>query len=265
MDYNAEVQQHQGRSAVRYHKRNPIKRHGKSPIDRFTMIPNDLARETELSNYAYRLAIVIRSHADDYEVSVKSLAANLGWCPKRTKQARDELVAARWMAIREYKTAMGTRAFEEYHVDVSRKFTPEEADELNQTVTLAYGSGDTADGPTSPEGHSMDRATRPSSLGSTAAWPWGESPDPHRVNSPIKEYELEDYEEEKLENQAAQPFQPCDATPESRGRSPIIHDIADEYLPDDCSECWYYKKPCGRPNRRSLLRVGAAEEDVPPF
>lgn len=61
------------------HIRNPIKWHGDAPRDHFTMIPNELARDTELSLYAYRIAIVIRTHAEDYEVSAASLAKMWGW------------------------------------------------------------------------------------------------------------------------------------------------------------------------------------------
>jgi hypothetical protein len=126
-------------SEYKYHVRNPIKRHGDTPRDHFTIIPNELVRDTELSNHAYRVASVIRSHAEDYEVSAKSLAEMLGWGRVRTKDALQELVAARWLAIRKYKTASGTRAFEEYHLNVSRKFTEPEAAQYNQTITLPAG------------------------------------------------------------------------------------------------------------------------------
>jgi hypothetical protein len=59
------------------HSRKPIRKHG--PLhDHFTMIPNELARDATLSNHAYRIAIVMRSHQDGWEISAASLAKDHG-------------------------------------------------------------------------------------------------------------------------------------------------------------------------------------------
>lgn len=173
-------------SKYKYHVRNPIKRHGDTPRDHFTIVPNELVRDTELSNHAYRVASVIRSHAEDYEVSVKSLAEMLGWGRVRTREALQELVATRWLAIRRYKTASGTRAFEEYHLNVSRKFTEPEAAEYHQTITLPAGRTHDLNQGTS---HDLNQITPMTSVGSP---PCPEPSHPHDPSQVTKEYESED-------------------------------------------------------------------------
>jgi hypothetical protein len=139
------VRQHRTRwRAVKRHVRNPIKWHGDAPRDHFTMIPNELARDTELSLYAYRIAIVIRTHAEDYEVSAASLAKMWGWHRDTVGKALRELAQAGWLVVRTYKTAEGKRVFDEYHIHASRRFTEAEVETWGQPVILptpAYGGG----------------------------------------------------------------------------------------------------------------------------
>lgn len=119
------------------HIRNPIKWHGDKPRDHFTMIPNELARDSELTPLAYRIAIVIRTHAEDYEVSAASLAKMLRCHRDTVGKALRELAQTRWLVVRTYETAEGNRVFSEYHVHGSRKFTEAEAETLSHSVTLA--------------------------------------------------------------------------------------------------------------------------------
>ncbi|MGO9100296.1 hypothetical protein [Mycobacterium sp.] len=130
------------RRAVTRHLRNPIKWHGDSPRDHFTMIPNELARDTELTLYAYRIAIVIRTHAEGYEVSAASLAKMQGWHRDTVGKALRELAQAGWLVVRTHKTAEGKRVFDEYHVHASRKFTEAEAATLSQPVILPTAAHD---------------------------------------------------------------------------------------------------------------------------
>jgi hypothetical protein len=117
---------------------------------------------------------------------VKSLAEMLGWGRARTKAALQELVAARWLAIRECKTASGTRAFEEYHLNISRKFTESEAAEYNQSITLPTGRIHDLNEHTP---HDLNQVTLMNSVGSPP-WPeWGHPDDTSQVT---KEYESED-------------------------------------------------------------------------
>lgn len=118
------------------HIRNPIKRHGDNPTAQFVMIPNELARDTTLSNHAYRIAIEIRTHAEDFEVSMASIAKAHGWSRTKVKEAFGELVTSGWLAKRQYVNASGHRVFDEYHFDVSRRFTHEESIEWNRQVIL---------------------------------------------------------------------------------------------------------------------------------
>jgi hypothetical protein len=167
-----------------YHKRNPIKRHGDTPLAHFTIIPNELARDTDLSMHAYRAAIVIRTHADGYELSSVSLAESQRWGRARTRDALRELTEARWLVIRPYKTADGKRAFEEYHVHAARKFTPEESATLAEPVIL----GDPGLARTNP-------------LVSFEPTPWSDSGQPPGLAQAIKEDYLEDQLEEQEEEQ----------------------------------------------------------------
>ena len=63
----------------------------------------------------------------------------LGWRRETVSKATGDLVAARWLAIRKFRTANGGRAFEEYHLNASRKFTDVEAAEYNDTINLPAG------------------------------------------------------------------------------------------------------------------------------
>lgn len=230
--------------------RNPIRRHGDNPCDNFTMIPNELARETNLTPYAYQLAIVIRSHADGYEVSMKSLAETLGWKRDTVRKAMDDLVAERWLAVRRYATSSGTRAYEEYHLNASRRFTEGEATKFNRAVVLpAHQTGTPLPveqaTPCPPNGH----------------------PPAHETGT--KEDQLEDQLENQEENQQsrfvsnAPVREPVSlpSWPHTIERTAIEHDSPDEYL-DDCSECFWLKRPCGRV--RELVSVGADEPNWGP-
>jgi hypothetical protein len=171
-------------SEYKHHFRNPIRRHGATPRGHFTIIPNELARDTELSMHAYRAAIVIRTHADGYELSTASIAESQGWGRPRTRAALQELTEARWLAIRPFKTAKGQRAFEEYHVHVARKFNPEEAAAIADPVILLPGS------------------TQTNPLAPTEPTPWPDPDQPPGLAQSTEEDHLEDQQENKQENQA---------------------------------------------------------------
>lgn len=228
-------------SSNRYHAGNPIRRHGDTPRDQFTLIPNELARDNSLSMHAYRVAIVIRTHADGYEVSAASLAKSLGWGRGRTGEALRELVQAGWLVIRPYRTVGGKRAFDEYHIHTARRFTPDESATLAEPVTL---------GSPVPNEHTP--------LSPTETPPCLEPGHPPVLSGDTKEDHLEDHLEEKLEDQAAQPVSPL-SMPDTIKRTPIEHDSPDEYLPDDCSNCYWNKRPCGKVRELALASVGATE------
>jgi hypothetical protein len=138
--------------------RNPIRRHGENPRDHFTTVPNELFRTDALSPHAVHLALVIRSHADGYEISQRSLADSLGWRHETVRKYLGELVASRWLAICEYKTAAGKRAFEEYHVHAARQFDADEMARYCRTVTL--GVRDETAHPYATEPHTTVRSDR---------------------------------------------------------------------------------------------------------
>lgn len=127
----------EGWCGVTHHIRNPIRRHGELPLEQFTIIPNELVRDADLSNYAYRIAMVLRSHAEDFEISAASLSKRLGWHRDTVGRALRELVNARRLAIQRYRTATGGRAYDVYHVHVSGQFTEAEMLVLGRPVVLA--------------------------------------------------------------------------------------------------------------------------------
>jgi hypothetical protein len=171
-------------STHKHHIRNPIRVHGDTPYAHFTIVPNELARDTELSNHAYRAAIVIRTHADGFEISTVSLAKSQGWGRTRTRDALRELSEARWLAIQPYQTTDGKRAFEEYHLHAARKFSPQESIDLAQPVVL----------------RPRLTQTNPPAPTEPATWPdWDQ---PLGLAQATKEDHLEDHQENKQENQA---------------------------------------------------------------
>jgi len=174
-------------STHKHHIRNPIRVHGDTPYAHFTIVPNELARDTELSNHAYRAAIVIRTHADGFEISTVSLAKSQGWGRTRTRDALQELSEARWLAIQPYQTTDGKRAFEEYHLHAARKFSPQESAELTEPVILRPRLAQTnPQVPTEP-----------------TPWPdWDQPPGPAQAT---KADQLENQRENKKENQQPQP------------------------------------------------------------
>ena len=127
----------EGWCRVTHHIRNPIKRHGELPSEQFTIIPNELVRDADLSNYAYRIAMVLRSHAEDFEISAASLSKGLGWHRDTVGRALRELVDARRLAIQRYQTVSGGRAYDVYHVHVSGRFTDAQIRDLTRPIVLA--------------------------------------------------------------------------------------------------------------------------------
>jgi hypothetical protein len=83
----------------------------------------------------------MRTHADGFEVSMNSFAVDYEWGRARVAEAFAELVDAGWLAIRRYVNGKGNRVYDEYHFDVSRRFTPEEIAEYGSTIMLPPARG----------------------------------------------------------------------------------------------------------------------------
>jgi hypothetical protein len=138
MDSGAESKDRSRRDAAVtacVHRRNPIVRHGDLNSN-FVQIPNELARDSVLSHHAYRIAIALRTHKGGFEVSAKSLADTYSWGRPRIAQAFNELEEAGWLAVQRHVNAEGHRVFDQYHVHVSRRFTPNEMAQYGRTMTL---------------------------------------------------------------------------------------------------------------------------------
>ena len=57
----------------------------------FTLIDNNVIRETNMSSSAFRLLLYMLSCADDWEFSLKGLAYALGWSERKTRDVVAEL------------------------------------------------------------------------------------------------------------------------------------------------------------------------------
>lgn len=116
-------------------RRNAIRRIGDLPQAHYTIVPNEMLR-CGLSSEAVHMGALVRSHVDGYEISQRSLAEDLGRSRNTVAKYWRELIDARWLAVTEYKTAEGKRAYEEYYIHVGRRFTEAEMAEYNRTVAL---------------------------------------------------------------------------------------------------------------------------------
>lgn len=121
-------------------RRNPIVRRGKVG-KKFVQIPNELARDESLSHYAYRIAIVLRTHHSGWQVSANSLVKTYGCSRGTVAKALAELVKAGWLGIRRFENERGNRVFDEYHIDMAGRFSPEEMAEFDDPVVVGVNGG----------------------------------------------------------------------------------------------------------------------------
>lgn len=128
-----------------YYPRNPIKRHDGGRGNDYARVPNALLRDETLSPAARLVGAYLRSHSDGYQVSHVSIAENLHYGRGKVRNAFEELIASRWLAVTAHRTSDGKRAYEVYHVPVDRQFTNEEMLTLNTTVVLPPKRDETAD------------------------------------------------------------------------------------------------------------------------
>ena len=144
-----------------YHKRSPIKRHGTTPPDQFVMIPNKVARDPELSTRGARVLLLMLSHTDGYEVSVRSMSEQLGCQRTVINGALEDLVNARYVAITRCRKHNGRRAYDTYHVNIDGKFAEDEHAEHHRVVSLPPPDGgqtvapEEDQGPVPNEGHTV--------------------------------------------------------------------------------------------------------------
>lgn len=112
-------------------RRNPIYWIGERPAGDFTIIPNALARDGELSASARSVALYLWSHRDGWELSAKSIAETLRMGRRQAMAAIRELSDSRWIAVRETG-----RTAREYFAHPSRPLTESEHAELVSTGAI---------------------------------------------------------------------------------------------------------------------------------
>jgi hypothetical protein len=120
----------------RNHIGNPIHKHGDKPNEQYATITNEMVRDGSISPNAFRVLALLLSHNDEYQESAGEIAKRFGWGRNRAITALRKLESARLLVIQHHVTQNGTRAFEKYHVHMSRRFTEAEVQRLSQTVTL---------------------------------------------------------------------------------------------------------------------------------
>jgi hypothetical protein len=120
----------------RNHVGNPIEKHGDKPSQHYAPIANEMVRDGSISANAFRVLALLLSHDTNYQESAGEIAKRFGWGRNRAIKALRELVAARLLVIQNHVTQQGTRAYETYHVHMSRRFTEAEVERLGRPRML---------------------------------------------------------------------------------------------------------------------------------
>lgn len=71
-----------------------IFKQGPRPEDNFTMIPNSLARDPEITIEAKGIYLFMQSHKDGWNMSVVRIAKSLGMSKSRVSKCVNELIEA---------------------------------------------------------------------------------------------------------------------------------------------------------------------------
>jgi hypothetical protein len=133
--------------------RNPIRWIGSGPSKSFTRLPNDLARDGNLSAEARSIAVYLWSHCDGWELSAKSIGATLRMDRGTVGTRLEELSRHRWLAI--HKTGQRSR---QYFAHPARRLT--EAEHASLTA-CGYADGTSMPDPEHVGGTDIDMRTAP--------------------------------------------------------------------------------------------------------
>jgi hypothetical protein len=134
-------------------RRNPIRWIGKGPNKSFTRLPNELARDGSLSAEARSIAAYLWSHCDGWELSAKSIAAELRMDRGTVGARLEELSRHRWVAI--HKTGQRSR---QYFAYPARRLT--EAEHASLTA-CGYADGTSMPDHEHVDGTGIDMRTGP--------------------------------------------------------------------------------------------------------
>lgn len=106
-------------------KRSAIKWIGDRPEAHFTTVPNELARDGELTSAARSVALYLWSHADNFPVGgERPIGKALGMSAGTVGRALENLAAYRWLAARKHVSGGDVRW--EYLAHPARKLTETE-------------------------------------------------------------------------------------------------------------------------------------------
>jgi hypothetical protein len=123
---------------------NPIRRLGDRPSAHFTQVPNAIVRDGTIGSDAFRVLVLLLSHADGWTTSAGEISKRFGWGRNREKAsaALDNLVAERRLIIREHRRDGGGRVRQEYIVNADgAQFTEEDIEKWSVPLIVNGGRG----------------------------------------------------------------------------------------------------------------------------
>ncbi|GLP83592.1 helix-turn-helix domain-containing protein [Mycobacterium antarcticum] len=100
----------------------------------YTIVPNELARDTELGSSAFRVAIYLWSCSDGFMVSEARLAKVLGMSSNTVGKALRELIERRWLARCQWDTDNGA-PYWVYYADPGQRLSPARIDGLYERAS----------------------------------------------------------------------------------------------------------------------------------
>ncbi|CAN5349084.1 hypothetical protein BH09ACT8_BH09ACT8_30920 [soil metagenome] len=118
-------------------RRHPVRWVGAKMIRDYVQVPNALVRDERVTNAAFRVAVLLRSHVEGFPTSVVDIADTLNCSRNTVISALECLESLRWVVIRDTRTldAKGL-VHSEYVQHASRQLTPEEVAELGETILV---------------------------------------------------------------------------------------------------------------------------------
>ena len=102
-------------------QRSTINWRGDRPSDNYTIIPNELARDPDISAPAKAVAVYIWSCKDGFQIGTALTAKTLGMRKEIVVKAMSELIDQGWLSRKELTGPEGRTYGWQYHADPSKR------------------------------------------------------------------------------------------------------------------------------------------------
>jgi hypothetical protein len=102
-------------------QRSTIKWVGDKPTDKYTIVPNELARDPDLSPAARSIALYLWSHDDGFKMGTTSISTALGMRKPTVVKAMQELIDQGWLTRKECTGPKGGVYAWQYYANRSRR------------------------------------------------------------------------------------------------------------------------------------------------